>query len=78
MYIMEAKTHIFINNKIVKLSKYDTIMIFPNGTIEGYQEFDEHEETETLFRGTQEEAEHVMELIKEVLCINTKIPKING
>ena len=75
---MEAKTHIFIDNKVVKLSKYDTIMIFPNGIIEGYQEFDGGEESEILFRGTQEEAEHVIELIKEVLCINTKIPKING
>lgn len=74
---MEVKTHLFIDNKIVKLSKYDTIMIFPNGIIEGYQEFDGYEESEILFRGTQEEAEHVMELIKEVLCINTKIPKIN-
>lgn len=75
---MEVKTHIFIDNKIVKLSKYDTIMIFPNGIIEGYQEFDGYEESEILFRGTQEEAEHVIELIKEVLCINTKIPKIDG
>lgn len=75
---MEVKTHLFIDNKIVKLSKYDTIMIFPNGIIEGYQEFDGYEESEILFRGTQEEAEHVMELIKEVLCINTKIPKIDG
>lgn len=72
---MEVKTHLFIDNKIVKLSKYDTIMIFPNGTIEGYQ-IDGDEESETLFRGTQEEAEHVIELIKEVLCINTKIPQI--
>lgn len=72
---MEAKTHIFIDNKVVKLSKYDTIMIFPNGTIEGYQDID-GEESETLFRGTQEEAEHTMELIKEILCINTKIPQI--
>lgn len=71
---MEVKTHIFIDNKIVKLSKYDTIMIFPNGTIEGYLDGDE--ESETLFRGTQEEAEHTMELIKEILCINTKIPQI--
>lgn len=75
---MEAKTHIFIDNKVVKLSKYDTIMIFPNGIIEGYQEFVDGEESEILFRGTQEEAEHTMELIKEILCINTKIPKING
>ena len=75
---MEVKTHIFIDNKVVKLSKYDTIMIFPNGTIEGYQDIDGDEESETLFRGTQEEAEHVIELIKEVLCINTKIPKIDG
>lgn len=74
---MEAKTHIFIDNKVVKLSKYDTIMIFPNGTIEGYQDIDGYEEeSETLFRGTQEEAEHTMELIKEILCINTKIPQI--
>lgn len=75
---MEVKTHLFIDNKIVKLSKYDTIMIFPNGIIEGYQEFVDGEESEILFRGTQEEAEHTMELIKEILCINTKIPKING
>ena len=74
---MEAKTHIFIDNKVVKLSKYDTIMIFPNGMIEGYQDIDGYE-SETLFRGTQEEAEHTMELIKEILCINKKIPKIDG
>lgn len=74
---MELKTHIFIDNRIVKLSKYDTIMIIPNGTIEGYQNIDGYEESETLFKGTQEESEHVMELIKELLCINTKIPKIN-
>ena len=74
---MEAKTHIFIDNKVVKLSKYDTKMIYPNGIFEGYQEFDGYDESEILFRGTQEEAEHAMELIKEVLCINTKIPKIN-
>lgn len=66
---MEAKTHIYTANKIVKLAKYDTIMIYPNGTIEGYRDFDGHEEAETLFTGTQEEAEKVMQSIKEALCI---------
>lgn len=65
------------SGKIVKLSKYNSIELYPNGMILGFYDDDNGIGEEELFKGSIEGATHIMELIKEVLCIDTHIPEVD-